>query len=130
VVANLAERRVQCEGTGLRLEETSITVKRDYDSDFGSRYIKRLRAVSDEPSRIMADINLCFLCKCILLIFVKCGNVDAELLDESRRNRHRVSIEFCIRDFLKRVLEFLLLVFDDTEDGNPIEEWVHSASLS
>ena len=114
----------------VHIEESSVTVKRDYDSDFGSRYVKRPRAVSDQPSRIMADINLCFLSKCVLLIFVKYRDVDAELLDESPRNRDRVSIEFCVRDFLKDVLELLLLVFDDTEDVNPIEEWLHSASSS
>ena len=112
----------------VHIEESSVTVKRDYDSDFGSRYVKRPRAVSDQPSRIMADINLCFLSKCVLLIFVKYRDVDAELLDESRRNCHRVSIELCIRDALKRVLEFLFLVFGDRENVNSIEEWLHNGS--
>ena len=69
------------EGTGLHVEEASIAVKRDYDPDFSSRDIERPRAVCDEPSRIMADINLCFLCKRIFLVFIKYRNVDAELLD-------------------------------------------------
>src|SRR5438094_3535470 len=125
MVANLAERRVQREGTGLHIEETRITMKRYYDSDFGSRNIERPRAVSDEPSRIMADINLRFLCNRILLVFIQYRHVDAELIDELRRNRHRVSIEYCIGEFLKGVLEFLLLEYGDSDDVHAIQEWVH-----